>query len=93
MKATIWNNGSLGWGIRVGNKNREKYFSKNQDIIIINFDGINYGFELKPSFWRKCCEIRGKAIKNWVEKHGLKSKDKINLDVIKSYKIFKASLI
>lgn len=89
MKATVWNNGSLGWGIRVSKKNRQQYFSKDQDIISVRIDGINYAFELTPSFWRNCCEFRGKSIKNWVEKHNLKSGDKVKFEIIKSYKKFK----
>jgi hypothetical protein len=89
MEATVWNNGSLGWGIRVGNKNRGKYFSREQDIISVKIDGVNYAFELNPSFWRKCCEFRGKAIKNWVERHNLKSGDKVELEVMEPYRKFK----
>jgi hypothetical protein len=94
MKATIWKSGPT-WGIRVGNKNRDMHFSKKQEIIIINIDSIDYGFELTPRFWTTCPEIRGKQIRYWVERHSLKSGHEtgIELEVIKPCKKFRLKII
>ena len=82
MIATVWNNGSLGWGIRISLKNRGTFFSKENAKITIGIDEATYFFELKPSFWKNCPEIRGKEIKTWIMKNGLKAGDKVRLEVI-----------
>lgn len=72
METTAWSNGHGVFGIRVGTKNRERYFSRLDSIITVEIDGNLHEFTLTPGFWKKCPEIRDsgrKAIRNWLERH------------------------
>lgn len=88
MKATVWKS-NLCWGIRVGNENRDKHFSKKHDMISVKIDGINYAFDLNRTFWTTCPEFRGKAISEWVKRHSLNTKTQVRLEVIEPYKKFR----
>ena len=71
MRVTAWNNGSEGYGIRVGESNREQYFDTSWSVIDVEIDGRVFQFRLADSFWRSCPEFRGKQIADWLRLRGL----------------------
>ncbi len=54
------------YGIRITPDDRARYFKRNMTHVYISFRGNpEERFNLTPSFWRKCHEIRGLAIRDW----------------------------
>jgi hypothetical protein len=59
-----WNNGlhnktGSGYGIRISREDREKYFQRVWDSVIVEFEGVKQVYiRLSDSFWRKCTELR-----------------------------------
>jgi len=70
MIASTWQGGGT-YGIRVGNKNAQRYFRKNWSSIEVIIDGKTNVFNLSNTFWTTCPEFRGKEIGVWLRKHGL----------------------
>jgi hypothetical protein len=71
MRVTAWNNGGEGYGIRVGEANRERYFDSGWSVIEVEIAGEMCPFRLAGSFWRDCPEFRGKPIGDWLKLQGL----------------------
>jgi len=68
-----FNNGSpdditgAGYGLRIKQKDRDKFFQKNWksiNIIINSKQSINV--KLSKSFWKECIELRSSAIGKWM---------------------------
>ena len=71
MQVAAWCNGGKYYGIRITRRDREQYFNQSMKHIDISFCGKpKERFKLTPSFWRKCIEIRGLAIRGWFETLG-----------------------
>ena len=73
MIVTAWNNGKhdkngAGYAFRVTIADRDKHFKKEwKSVQLILEDSPNpVKTNLKPSFWRKCSELRGKEIGMWL---------------------------
>lgn len=77
MKVTGWNNGSpkdtgAGYGIRILPKDRDKFFQRNWNSVIIRLEGDEEVEVVLPkSFWRRCPELRSAKIGKWLLKNGL----------------------
>ena len=74
----IWQGSNLNRGIRIGLTNRNRYFSKAVDLIVLNIEGVRCLATIRDSFWKQCPEIRvakdesGKNyLDTWIRKHNL----------------------
>jgi hypothetical protein len=72
--AKIWNNGhyhatGTGYGIKISLQDRERYFDRNWQTVILHLSGIDNPVEVnvaKPSFWNLTCrELIKKEIGIW----------------------------
>lgn len=92
---SIWNDGRNGWGIRFG-KAVGRFFDEHQKQILVELDGVQHSFQLTNTFWTTCPEIRGKAIRYWLEKHGVgwhnKKRFRVVMEVVEVGKRFRARL-
>ena len=71
MEAAAWKN-RYTYGIRVGPKNRERFFDRSWDHIEVEMDGQIHRFPITDSFWRKCPEFRDRGtpqIRDWLRGH------------------------
>lgn len=77
MIVTGWKNGKFGTrqdvavGLAIGRKNREQYFDKKWDHILIDFDGGTARVAIANRFWTSCPELRSRAIADWMKRNGL----------------------
>ena len=72
FEVTGWQGtGGITLGLRFGSENAGAWVDRSWNEIQVEFDGISHGFAIRPSFWRKCPEIRGAAITTWMRRHGL----------------------
>ncbi len=79
MIVTGWNNGSpnnntgAGYGIRISPEDRDKFFQRNWDTVIIRLEGDDEEVEvvLSESFWQGCPELRSARIGMWLLTNGL----------------------
>lgn len=72
MEATAWSNGKSTYGVRVGSRNRARFFEGRPERIEVEIDGQRHEFELTSGFWKKCPEFRdsgGTAIRDWLAQH------------------------
>jgi len=75
---STWDNGSpnhttgAGFGVRIKSDDRDKYFNRQWISVKLTLgDNLDVETKLTRSFWRKCPELRGKYIGQWLIKHGL----------------------
>jgi hypothetical protein len=76
MRAIGWSNGSprqsgAGYGIRINKHDRDQYFDRAWDEILIECSGVNTTVTLSDSFWSECSELRSAAIGRWLLREGL----------------------
>jgi len=71
---------------------RKIYFRSTCNPVEIELDGAVFPFNIKKkSFWTSGCgELIGAPLRNWIVKTGLKSGDRVWLQVVKRYQLFKA---
>ena len=67
MQASVWSNGSGYYGLRIGARNRNTFFRSSWKTVTLETSGKVFKLPLTASFWRKCPEIRGAALKQWIE--------------------------
>lgn len=86
-----WSNGKAnektgsGYGLRIGKKNRDKYFSDNVEYSLI-IDNKKIKINITPGFYKECPEIRDKKIGMFLIKnklHKWKSGNTNSLNMIK----------
>jgi hypothetical protein len=94
FECKIWQGPNFGRGIRIGNPNRERFFSKSTSMVILHIDGTRCIVELTKGFWGNSPEIRvakndagENFLEAWIQKHellppGLKANKKGKNDVI-----------
>ena len=58
FECSIWQGPNFTRGIRIGFPNRNRFFSKSVDIVVLHIEGVRCLAQIKDSFWRKCPEIR-----------------------------------
>jgi len=68
MRVSAWKGGT--YGIYVGKANAAKYFKKKWNNVLVVIDGSFYCFILSRTFWKKCPEIRGRPIGDWLSRNG-----------------------
>lgn len=57
--------GGTTLGLRFGAINARAFVDRSLPAVFIELDGTFHEFAVRPSFWRSCPEIRGKAITSW----------------------------
>ena len=77
MVVTGWNDGSpdnetgSGYGLRLSWQDRDRYFQREWPSVTVELGGEGPAeVRLAPSFWRRCTELRGAAIGEWLLHHG-----------------------
>ncbi|KXB08279.1 hypothetical protein AKJ58_00320 [candidate division MSBL1 archaeon SCGC-AAA385D11] len=84
MKVKGWNNGSpletgAGYGIRISRKDREAYFRREWESVIIDLEGgSTIEVNISESFWRDCIELRSARIGKWMIRKELAPWEKNN---------------
>ena len=73
LRCTIWNNGSNGWGIRIG-KERNQLDDGTKELSIRLAKNV-VTLPLTETFWSTCPEVRSKIIRDYYSEHGI---DKTN---------------
>lgn len=72
MEASAWSGGNGVFGVRVGARNRHRYFDPSWTSIVVELDGHPHSFLLTSGFWRHCPEFRDSGahvIREWLEYH------------------------
>ncbi len=72
MRVTGWSNGGGTYGIRIGSRNRSKFFDVNWTEIEVEIDGEVHRLALTDGFRRKCPEFRdrgGPVIREWLRRN------------------------
>jgi hypothetical protein len=94
IECSVWNNGTETWGLKIlgGLKVRQRYFQRSESPVDVELDGTVYPFNIdKKSFWTpKCGELLGVPLRNWIMRNGLKSGDRVWLEILQPYRCFKA---
>lgn len=80
LQVCAWKGSNNNFGIRIGKKNRDRFFKKEWLSINVEIDGADYTFKLTKGFWKSCPEFRDPAIvtqdssiKSYIIKEWLKS--------------------
>ena len=72
---TAWTNGSYAYGLRVKKQDRESFFKQSWTSVSLRLVGgiqpTTAHTNLTPSFWRKCPELRGRVIRDWLFENDL----------------------
>jgi hypothetical protein len=66
-----WQGGGGTFGIRIGAPNRRLYFNPAWKSVLIEIDGLRHDIAITDGFWKKCPELRSRAIKEWMTANGL----------------------
>ena len=97
IEYSVWNNGGNGWGLRIlgGMRVRDAHFHRAYSPVQIDLDGTLFSFNIdKKSFWTASCgELIGVPLRKWVMGNGLASGDRVWLEILWPYQIFKATKI
>jgi hypothetical protein len=96
IECSVWNNGAKGWGLKVlgGLEVRKLHFRRSLSPVQIALEGILFPFNIdKKSFWTpECGELIKVPLRNWIIRNGLKSGDRVWLEILEPYRAFKAVL-
>lgn len=93
FECSIWqNNGFRGLTILGGPDQVRKVFRRAEKTVTVIFDGRREEFNIdKNSFWAGCPHlIKEAAIRPWVLEHHLRPADRVWLEVVEPFKIFRA---
>ncbi len=58
FECTVWQGSNRSRGIEVGTENRDKYFSKDHDMVILHIEGLRTIAKLGTGFWKKPATIK-----------------------------------
>lgn len=93
IECSVWNNGGNGWGLKIlgGPEVGRKHFRRDVSPILVEVDGTTQEMNVdKKSFWTKSCgELIQNSLRNWKERHQLKSGDRASLHVIEPFRRFR----
>ena len=93
LSCSVWTNGSTGWGLKVlgGPEVRREYFRREVSPVLVEVDGTEHPFNVdKGSFWTESCgELIGKPLREWKDRHQLRSKERALLIVVEPFRRFK----
>jgi|SRR5580700_3494875 hypothetical protein len=96
IEGSIWHNGQAGWGIKVlgGPSVRLTHFERKASPVIVEVDGVDVSVNVdKDSFWNRTCgELINKSFKDFIARHGLKSSDRVWLEIIEPKRRFRVAL-
>jgi hypothetical protein len=96
IECSAWSNGTEGFGLKVlgGKQVRRQNFDRAKSPILIEINGDYISFNIdKDSFWNESCgELIKKPLKSWFLEHGLKTGDRVWLQVVEPKKRFRLSL-
>ncbi len=95
IECSVWSNGAAGFGLRVlgGKLVRKQNFDRAKSPIQIEVSGEDVSFNVdKDSFWDDCGELIHKQLKPWFQERGLKTGDRVWLEIIEPKKRFCLSL-
>lgn len=72
---TAWTNGSSTYGLRVRKTDRSSFFEPSWTSVTLKLLGgirpMTVRTDLTRSFWRKCPELRGRVIRDWLFENAL----------------------
>lgn len=73
MEVSAWSSGGPIYGIRIGKDLRDKLFDRNWETVNLFLGKSCEAVQVKitKGFWKKCPELRDKAIKHWFEEADL----------------------
>lgn len=78
FEVTIWPGPNDTRGLRIGERNRERFFNPAVRTIVLHLDGVRCVTRLTDGFWSRCPEIRvakddagRNFLAEWIRKHGL----------------------
>ena len=78
FECTVWQGSNRSRGIQIQTSDRDAYFAKNHDMVILHIDGLRTIAKLGVGFWKKPCVIKkatsddGKEqLSKFLEKHHL----------------------
>ena len=65
---SAWSDGGNGYGFRLSNKSRDKFFSKEWKYVLLQLPDEEEPIKitLSHSFWKKCSELRSVEIRKWL---------------------------
>ena len=72
MQVSAWSNGGGTYGIRVGIRNRERFFPASWTRIEVEIEGRFYVFRLTAGFRNRCPEFRDRGtpvVREWLRQH------------------------
>jgi hypothetical protein len=96
IECSVWNNGGNGWGLRVlgGPQVRRLHFRRKQSPIHVELGGTLFPFNInKKSFWTpNCGELIKVPLRNWIVRNGLRSGDRVWLEILEPHQTFRAVL-
>lgn len=69
LEVTAWSNGGTTYGLRIGKPNRDRFFNRDWNGIVLEVDGETYRVSITPGFWKECPEIRDPVIREWLRQH------------------------
>lgn len=72
MYVTAWSNGSGGYGFKIAEHDRDRFFDRGHPRVVLELTGQGeIVVALSPSFWRTCRELRSAQIGRWLRINGL----------------------
>lgn len=75
MIVTAWNNGGTGYGVKIAQQDRDRFFKKEWKTVVLELGSSEWQVEVntdKRSFWSGTCrELINKEIGEWLVKNRL----------------------
>jgi hypothetical protein len=59
------------YGIRIRLEDRNRYFQRVWESVILQIEGEKFSVHVSSGFWRRCPELRHLKIGIWFRKHNL----------------------
>jgi hypothetical protein len=95
IECSVWSNGGDGWGLRIlgGLTVTERHFRPDHSPVYLELDGTSFPVNIaKDSFWKQTCgEMICVPLRDWIKKHGLRTADRVWLEVIEQDHLFRAT--
>ena len=69
VQTRAWTNGSGTYGLRVGARNRDRFFKREWEEALLEIDGETHRVRITGGFWKDCPELRAPIIRDWLREH------------------------
>ncbi|MGD0521494.1 MAG: hypothetical protein ABSA48_09595 [Terracidiphilus sp.] len=95
IKCSVWSNGAEGFGLNVlgGIVVRKQNFDRGESPILVELNGEYVRINIdKDGFWAGCGHLIKKSLKPWFQERGLKTGDRVWLEIVEPKKRFRLSL-